>query len=276
MSRIAIGVVHHAKLGVSPSIASTEMELLTRVNANEDDHTPWKGFGANHNELMGRTEAPWYVALNPDVRVGVEDLICLVRSADAAGFAIVGPAVASPWGMITRANRGFPSPMVWLQEALFGAQRRLKPPDHDSAVTPSAWVTGACIAIRRDLGLRFDERYFMYFEDADLCRRAQGRGMRVGLCTSVVVEHRSGWAGDDTLLKRRGVEFARSAMLFAQTYGESALAMRVAGLIRFGSRRFVGGRVPAERAASWSITRGFANPGLPGLAELAAAFDQRG
>jgi N-acetylglucosaminyl-diphospho-decaprenol L-rhamnosyltransferase len=49
----------------------------------------------------------------------------------------------------------------------------------DSVSTQADWVSGACMAVRRrvleEIG-PLDERFFMYFEDADLCRRARGGG----------------------------------------------------------------------------------------------------
>jgi hypothetical protein len=139
-------------------------------------------------------------------------------------------------------------------------------------VEESDWLTGACLAIRRDLGLRFDERYFMYFEDAELCRHAWQSGLRVGVCPSVTAVHASGWSSRDPLLRRRGVEFARSAVRFAQRAGVSPRSMTLAGIVRYGSRVPYRARSP-QGAAARSITRGFMDPSRPGLAELAAEFN---
>ena len=56
-------------------------------------------------------------------------------------------------------------------------------------------VSGACFAIGREAFLElggFDERYFMYFEDADLCRRAARAGMAIRYVPSAVVTHVGG------------------------------------------------------------------------------------
>ena len=113
----------------------------------------------------------------------------------------------------------------------------------------------------------------MYFEDADLCRRAWQQGLKVGMCSSVVAVHVSGWSPDDQLVRRRGVEFARSAILFAESAGVSARAMTLAGLVRFGSRVMLRDARSSQRAAAKSIVRGFASRSLPGLSELAAEFN---
>ena len=223
---------------------------------------------------MSRTQARWYVALNPDVEINASAITSLVCVAEEAGLALAGPAITSPWGASSRGKRGFPSPRVWMEETVRGAGRRERSRgDGGRDVENSDWLSGACLAIRRDLGLRFDERYFMYFEDADLCRRAWRRGLRVGLCPTVTMRHASGWSPNDPLVQRRGVEFARSAIAFAQIDGMSARAMTLAGMLRFGSRVVLPGGRSSQRAAASSIARGFANPSLPGLSELAAEFN---
>jgi len=61
--------------------------------------------------------------------------------------------------------------------------------------TPVDWVSGACMVIRketlRDVG-PLDERFFMYFEDADLCRRARAAGWLVYYLPQVEIVHQTG------------------------------------------------------------------------------------
>jgi N-acetylglucosaminyl-diphospho-decaprenol L-rhamnosyltransferase len=61
--------------------------------------------------------------------------------------------------------------------------------------SPVDWVSGACMAIRRET-LRgigpLDERFFMYFEDADLCRRARTSGWLVYYLPHVEIVHQTG------------------------------------------------------------------------------------
>lgn len=274
MDDISVGIVHHGSEGGQAPSIEPGIEVLRLVNAGPRHGTPWRGFAANHNDLMSRSHARWYVALNPDVEIDASAIRALVRVAEEAGLALAGPAIASPWGTSSHGKRGFPGPRVWIEESIRGAGRRERSGGHGGGeVEDSDWLSGACLAIRRDLGLYFDERYFMYFEDADLCRRARQRGLRVGVCPSVKACHASGWSSDDPLVQRRGVEFARSAITFAQSTGVSARAMTLAGIVRFGSRIVLPGERSPRRAAASSIARGFANPSLPGLSELAAEFN---
>jgi GT2 family glycosyltransferase len=141
-------------------------------------------------------------------------------------------------------------------------------------MVPAAWLSGACLAIRTDARPRFDERYFMYFEDVELCARLAAAGHRVGVCTSTVAAHATGWSHTDPLRWRRGVEFSRSAARFAEATGHRRASMRAAGLLLYGSRTLLRGRKEAEVVASRSIARGFALWGTDaGLEELAGAHN---
>jgi N-acetylglucosaminyl-diphospho-decaprenol L-rhamnosyltransferase len=65
------------------------------------------------------------------------------------------------------------------------------------AESPAAvdWVSGACMAVRREVLEEtggFDGRFFMYFEDADLCRRVRGAGWLVYYVPGVEVVHQTG------------------------------------------------------------------------------------
>jgi GT2 family glycosyltransferase len=57
------------------------------------------------------------------------------------------------------------------------------------------WLSGACILVRRrafdEVG-GFDEGYFLYWEDADLCRRLRKRGLHVRYVPSVSAVHQVG------------------------------------------------------------------------------------
>ena len=275
--RIAVGVVFHGVHGRPRVRPEPGLDVLVRVNASQRDRpTPWIGFGANHNRLISQAAAPdWYVALNPDIMAGAKDIKRLVDCAHAAGLDVAAPLLELPWG-VHGARAALPGPAQWLREAIRGASADSV--DVTGRVDPSAWVGGACMALRVGRAqLRFDEAYFMYFEDAALCHRVAAAGGRIGVCGQVVVAHRSGWTDSDPLRWRRGVEFARSALRFAAATNQSPRSMRAAGLVRFGSRRFAARRSASERVAARVITRGFARPWRsPGLSELAADFNAAG
>jgi GT2 family glycosyltransferase len=279
---IVVGLVAHREPPAIVPQLDGVASLVVAVNARTtSEPTPWLGFGANHNRLM--TEhgtAEWYVVLNPDVELSAEQLSALIEQADAHGYALVGPLRREPSGVRGWPTEELPTPGHFLRTTFRTSRsRRFRQALVGSApaVADSPWVTGCCMAIRGDLmrELRFDERYFMYFEDTDICQRAHRLGARVGVCTTVTVDHASGWGRDEPLLARRGVEFARSALLYAKTYGHSPQMMRLSALCWALPRLVVlprGSR--SGRAGSRVFASGLVSPTRPGLTELAVSHNE--
>ena len=86
--------------------------------------------------------------------------------------------------------------------------------------TPVDWVSGACMAVRREtidrIGL-LDDRFFMYFEDADLCRRAREAGLAVYYVPDITVVHQ---AGGSTRSRPRAIwRLHKSAFLYHRKHG---------------------------------------------------------
>jgi len=78
-----------------------------------------------------------------------------------------------------------------------------------------SWVSGAALVIRRDLFLKiggWEERFFMYFEDVDLCRQATKKGFRIERLLSVDVTHLVG--GSPVHFWRRKLFYYYSKILF--------------------------------------------------------------
>jgi GT2 family glycosyltransferase len=82
------------------------------------------------------------------------------------------------------------------------------------------WVSGACMAVRREtLGSvgPLDERFFMYFEDADLCRRIRESGLDVYYLPDIEVSHQAGGSTKD---RARAVwNLHKSAFLYHRKHG---------------------------------------------------------
>jgi|HubBroStandDraft_3_1064219.scaffolds.fasta_scaffold50071_2 N-acetylglucosaminyl-diphospho-decaprenol L-rhamnosyltransferase len=279
---IVVGLLAHG--GSPQTVPQLEGVAQVAVAVNADvgpEPTPWLGFGANHNRLMREhSDADWYVALNSDVDLSAQQLHTLIDQADADGYSLAAPLRREPWGVQGSPGAPLPTPgYFWRSTVRIGRpiRRRLSEKQPSKAMVETTWIGGCCMAIRGDLmrELSFDERFFMYFEDVDLCQRGRDLGARVGVCTTVTIDHATGWRRKDPLIARRGVEYARSALLYAKAHGYSPRIMRAAVLTWASSRAVMPGRGASARAASKAIARGMASPALPGLAELASAHNKR-
>jgi GT2 family glycosyltransferase len=158
------------------------------------------------NRGARETQATQLLLMNPDTIVEgpiVSTLEAILRQQPEVG--IVGPLVREADGSIQASARRFPglSTVVggrstWLTRVLPGnplsAQNLLTGPDVRDPKTVD-WVSGACMLVRRsafDAVGGFDEGFFLYWEDADLCRRLREAGWRTVYQPKVAVRHVTG------------------------------------------------------------------------------------
>ena len=167
------------------------------------------GFGRGVNQGVRASTGALILIMNPDCRLTPGALTTLQAALEAhPGCALVGPRVLDPDGSVQGSVRGDPDMLT----GLFGRTSRLRrllpwlPVSSRNVVAPPAlpsgmrsisvdWVSGACMLVRRDcfdaVG-GFDERYFLYWEDADLCRRLRARGYHIRYVPGADVVHRVG------------------------------------------------------------------------------------
>ncbi len=170
------------------------------------------GFAAGTNLAIERGEAPYFLALNPDTRVpdGALDALAELMESDA-GIGICGCRLEREDGSFDHAaRRAFPTPLGALGH-FTGLGRRAGAPAvlaqyraPEAGRGPVDAVNGAFMLMRRrmleELG-GFDEGYWLYMEDLDLCYRARQAGWVTWYEPSVTVTHvKGGSAG-----RRRGM-----------------------------------------------------------------------
>jgi N-acetylglucosaminyl-diphospho-decaprenol L-rhamnosyltransferase len=201
------------------------------------------GYGAGANRGLAAIERGEHVLVcNPDlvVHAGALDRLCATLD-DRPGWAIVGPRILTPEGAAYPSARRFPAPWVAAGHAVLGAlfpnnafTRRYRTPDLPDRPTEVDWVSGACFLARRgvleDLG-GFDEGYFMFAEDMDLCWRVNRAGWRVGFEPGAVVTHQEG-VSRRRHPYRMALAHHRSALRFASrtTSGPRRALLPVAAL----------------------------------------------
>lgn len=180
-------------------------ELIITLNLPESfDETQWRahwpliclrnpapqGFGANHNAAFRHARGDYFCVLNPDIRLDASPFPVLIQALQDARVGIAAPMVCSSAGEVEDSVRRFPHPGTILAKAAGRGHQ----PDYAlvDAVTPVDWVGGMCMVFRRDTFAQlggFDEGYFLYYEDVDLCARAGRAGLQVVACRDARVIH---------------------------------------------------------------------------------------
>jgi N-acetylglucosaminyl-diphospho-decaprenol L-rhamnosyltransferase len=249
----AVTVIDNASTDGSERVAE---QLGIRVSLHRNAGN--RGFGRAVNQglsLIG-SNAETVLLLNPDCRLLPQALDALLAALSTKSTcAIAAPRVLNDDGTIQGNVRGDPT----IATGLFGRTsllRRMFPRSRlasqnvpivdqpaDSLNAPPEgksggleypevdWVSGACmlcrIAALASVG-GFDERFFLYWEDADLCRRLRSEGYTICYVPTATVVHAVG--GSTQSARALAIrEFHRSAFLYYATHvargpGDRALA----------------------------------------------------
>ena len=209
---ITLSIVSHGQASlIRPLLAdlaalpNQNFEVVITINVPEDesayqDHvfplriiqndTP-RGFGANHNAAFTQTSARWFAVVNPDIRMKTLDLQTLLSPFQDQAVAAVAPVVLSSDGTVEDSARRFPTLFRFAKRVLL--KKRHADYQVEIAPYPVDWVAGMFVVFRREayqLIAGFDDRrFFMYLEDADICRRLHKNGWHIMVNPCVQVIH---------------------------------------------------------------------------------------
>ncbi len=162
------------------------------------------GYGAAINMGSKLVTSLYMLICNPDIILqqgSIESLLETIESDPTIAF--VGPKILNPDGTLYPSVRVFPSMVDAIGHAFVGLvapnnrfSRRYRMLDWDhSATSVVDWVSGACLLANKahfDVLGGFDESYFMYMEDVDICWRAAQEGNKVVYNPSSRVMHVQG------------------------------------------------------------------------------------
>ena len=213
------------------------------------------GFGAACNQAINQTSAPLILLLNSDARLTREaflaltDCISLNDRCGAAGCQLInlqGEPVVNTRNFLTPLNQAF---------ELLGVAKgfrsrhftRTHRPLFDASLIDCSidWIDGACLILRRaaldEVGF-FDERFFMYSEDEDLCMRLKSHGWSVCLTAKGAAIHRGGASSARNKFEML-CQFYSSQLLFLSIHRGGAsvfiykIAMKAALILKRMQRR---------------------------------------
>jgi GT2 family glycosyltransferase len=247
-----------------------------------------RGYGAAANIAVTQLETPYVLLLNADTELTPRTLQALTRYLDQhPRVAIAGPRIVNAAGVYERSAHHFPTPTSLLLHARWWPGPQSRPPlapsgqpswrrrvgsllgsdRHEWRARRVDWVLGAALAIRQDAFTAvggFDEAYFLYQEEIDLCYRLRAEGWEVHYAPTATVLHVGGASTSQRAIEtfaqfvRSTQRFARLRFTRARAIGVQAvlgsvlltrLALETARLAsaRDGTRR---DRI-RERAAAW-------------------------
>jgi N-acetylglucosaminyl-diphospho-decaprenol L-rhamnosyltransferase len=198
------------------------------VEVIRSGHNGGFGFGCNRGLAAGSN--PLVLFLNPDAQIEAAELSRLVDVLEAEpDVALVGPRLLNDTGELIPTIRRLQRPSSVWAEALY--LHRILPgwvhwaheidtraASHEQVAYPE-WVSGACMLARRDaleaIG-GFDEGFFLYCEDMDLCARLRAAGGRIRYEPSATVRHRGGHSAPYNSLR---AVLTRSRIRYARRHG---------------------------------------------------------
>lgn len=210
---VTISVVSHRQIGLVVELFADiarhcnvgAMEVILTLNLPEelpfsDGDYPFslrvirnpcpRGFGENHNQAFKMAEGGFFCVVNPDICFGQDPFHALIACLEDSSVGVVAPIVLSEDGKIEDSVRRFPTPFKIICKA-FGKCKGNDYMFKDELVHPD-WAGGMFLLFPRAIFERlggFDQRYFLYYEDVDICARLRLLGYEVLVCPQARVIH---------------------------------------------------------------------------------------
>ncbi len=223
------------ELVVVANVAGSVGAVPEGVTVLENAHP--LGFGANVNRGAGATTAELVCSVNPDAIPQPGAIAALRAFLDETPRAgVAGPAMTYPDGTLQPSRRRFPTvagtivrrtPLRRLFDPYKVQRRHYHLDERPTEPVEADWMLGGFLMLRRamldELG-GFDEGFFLYGEDIDLCYRAWRSGWTCWYVPAAVVEHEHQAVTDRRILTRRTLWHWRGILRFVRKHPERLLA----------------------------------------------------
>jgi GT2 family glycosyltransferase len=220
--RVCVSVVSHLQARLAKGLLDDlaahcrdTVEVILTLNADEPlafevaefgypielvrNHSP-RGFGANHNAAFRLCRRRAFCVLNPDIRLAANPFPALIEELERDRVGVVAPRIVDTAGRTEDSARRFPTLCSLAAKAL-GRTGTL---DYEIGASPFSpdWIAGMFMLFSQEafgaVG-GFDERYFLYYEDVDICARLRAADYAVRLVPAASAVHdarrasRSNW-----------------------------------------------------------------------------------
>jgi len=151
------------------------------------------GFGKAHNRGVKEARGEYILFLNPDTKIldrSLEKMLNIFEVDEKIGIA--GPILVDCKGQFQKECWGFEkTPLSTIKSKLSGRNDQVE----EGSIFEVDWVSGGAMIIKKSIFSElggFDEKYFMYFEDVDLCFQAKKKGWKIAVNPAARVHHQGG------------------------------------------------------------------------------------
>lgn len=159
------------------------------------ENTQSLGFAENHNQAfqnpVNAQERKYFFVINPDVRINQDVFPDLVQQLESnAEIGVLTPVVVNDKGVREDSIRILPTPWIILKK-VFQIQIPASAEITDSIAKPD-WIAGMFMGFRSDVFKDiqgFDDKFFLYYEDVDICSRLWLRGLQVRVNPNISIVH---------------------------------------------------------------------------------------
>lgn len=145
------------------------------------------GYGANQNAALENFPSPFFCVLNPDICLKENPFPELIACFSNHKVALVAPKIITPEGRVEDSARKFPTVRSLVSKAAGGSNGT-----YSELNSSPDWVGGMFMIFRSDVFREiggFDEKFFLYYEDVDICWRLRQKGYEIKFVPSVEVIH---------------------------------------------------------------------------------------
>jgi GT2 family glycosyltransferase len=224
------------------SIAIVKKFADVHVFENEEN----RGFGAAANQGIAAANTANVLILNADVYAKPGSIIALEKFlAENNDAGAVAPRLSFPNGSLQLSCRNFPTPFtlfLYLSflDRIFPSKYRLRSEDHQNTRNVEQPM-GAAILIRKkvlDQIGGFDESFFLYMEDVDLCERIIREGWKIYYYPAAEFIHDAGGSSRQAWYRSQ-LDFIRSAQLYFRKKGYQSFLVKSGLSLAFVIRSIV-------------------------------------
>lgn len=184
--------IEHFKVIVTLNLASESLDVSAyNLNIIVIHNLVPLGFAANHNAAFSYCNQPWFIVMNPDIRLASRRTLLGLVSQVEPSSCLLAPKVYNSDGRVEDSVRSNLTPFSLALRA-FGYKPRYQPINPARRGDPFYWVAGMCLVIKTECFKSvngFDEGFFLYCEDYDLCLRLYLAGYSIEVLSHVSVIH---------------------------------------------------------------------------------------